>query len=650
MRSGEALRRGFVGLLAAAVIFATVEIPRSPGAAATAAPTDPHGTPASPSPGRVTAKVPLKNAKPDQIVPRLEHVFPRLRVSADTPASIVIEGPATDVASAKALAMLIDDDAAKIVLKNVKPDQIVPQLQKVFPKLGISADAQANIVLAGTATDVASAKALVALLDNDAAPCSSQDYPASDDPTSPLRVRVFCLDSAALGPQVAAALTSFLQQQTPQPTPPASPSQTTVNVVIPQGLGPNGPAAFGPAVVLAPSQLKVVVRADKKTLQTIGTVVLPALLEQPSPKPDAPSTQYTTYDVRYAIPNPVPSGGPLTATSTVSDLAASVNAIIGQTGPVDVKVSADPTYPRIIVAGTPSGVKNAMKMLRDLDRKPALVGIEADFYEVDATLSINAGFQLPGGAITTSIGEYSPPTTSPAGALVAASPPPLFLPQKLVHTPLSIGATLNLLHQRGFAKLLATPHAATVNGRSTVLAITNNIPFAVTNPGNSAAPPTVQNYTTGTRLEIVPIINGDGSISAYVHPSYTTLTGFTALQAPLTSQREAFTTFRIISGQAAYISGLVEVNDFDAVQKPPIPLIGNLFRNHSHQHTETQLFIVVRAYIIDPGDLVLPQLEVDPKRPPTPKPLPRAEPLETAPPYRSLLPPSPTPAPRPMYR
>jgi type II secretory pathway component GspD/PulD (secretin) len=591
MRGGEALQRCFVWFLAAAVVLATVAIPRHPGGVATAAPPDTHDTQAGAGSSRIIAKVPLKNARAGQILPRLQKVFPQLHITADTLASIVLQG---------------------------------------------------------TATDVASAKALATLLDNDAAACPPQDYPASDDPKSPLRVRVFCLDNAALGPQVAAALMSFLQQQTPQPSPAASPSQNTINVVVAQGgAAPSGPVAFAPAVVLAPSQLKVVVRADKKTLETISAAVLPALIEQPSPKPGAPSTQYATYDVRYAIPNPVPSGGPLTATSTVADLAASVNTIIGQTGPVDVKVSADPTYPRIIVAGSPSGVKNAMKMLRDLDRKPALVGIEADFYEVDATLSVNAGFQLPAGAISTTIGEYSPPTTTPSGTQVAPTPPPLLSPQKLIHTPLSIAAQLNLLHQRGFAKLLATPHVATVNGRSTVLAITNTIPFAVTNPGNSAAPPTVQNYTTGTRLEIVPIINSDASISAYVHPSYTTLTGFTALQAPLTSQREAFTTFRIISGQAAYISGLVEVNDSDTVQKLPIPLVGSLFRNHSHQHTETQLFIVVRAYIIDPGDLVLPQLEVDPSQPPTPKPLPREEPLPTAPPYRSLLPPSAAPAPRP---
>jgi pilus assembly protein CpaC len=173
----------------------------------------------------------------------------------------------------------------------------------------------------------------------------------------------------------------------------------------------------------------------------------------------------------------------------------------------------------------------------------------------------------------------------------------------------------------------------------------------VTNPGNSAAVPTVQNYQTGTTLEIVPMVNHDGSISAYLHPVYSTLTGFTALQAPLVSTREAFTTFRLLSGQAVYISGLEENTESDTTQKVPglgnIPLVGHLFRNRVYQHVTTQLFIVLKASVIDPGDLQILPLEIDPSRPPTPKPPALEEPLPPPPPgIPSLSTPTPSPTPR----
>ena len=465
-------------------------------------------------------------------------------------------------------------------------------------------------------------------------------------------VRCFVVDPA-IGAQVAAALAAFIQGLPPLPSPSTSPAQNTVNVVVKNGSGTQRmPAPLPPAsVILSPSQSTIIVRADRHTLDLISKVVMPTLAAV-APADKGPSQDFKAYDVKYPVPNPIPSGGTsLLATSSVSDLATAVQNVINQTGPVDVRLNADPSYPRIIIAGSPSGVTHALKLLKELDKRPAQVNIEAQFYEIDTNAASNIGFQLPTGSIQTSIGEYSPPTGVPGSAAIPATPPPLLSPQKLTHTNVSIAAQLNLLYTRGNARLVAAPHVATINGRRTILSVINNIPFPVTNPGNSAAVPTVQNYQTGTTLEIVPMINYDGSISAYLHPVYSTLTGFTAQQAPLVSTREAFTTFRLLSGQAVFISGLEENTESDTVQKVPglgsIPLVGRLFRNRVYQHVTTQLFIVLKASVVDRGDLLMNSLELDPNRLPEPKPLPLEVPLATPPPGIPTLPPVPSPTPSP---
>jgi len=508
-----------------------------------------------------------------------------------------------------------------------------------------------RLVIRGSAVDRACATKAAATVKPP--PVKSAQQPPPGDPN----IRVFTVDPD-LGPQIATGITAFLQGLPPLPGPSASPAQNNVKVVVNTGPGsqPVMAVASPDAVVLSPSQTKIVVRADPHTLDLIATKVLPALAIPPAPK--APSQLFQAYEVQYPIPNPLPAspapGTPLLVTSSISDLAAAVQLIINQSSQADVRLTADPAYPRIIVAGSKSGVTNALALLRSLDRRPAQVDITAQFYEIDTNAAKNIGFLLPTGSIQTTIGEFSPPGFTAGGSPIPATPPPLLSPQKLTHSNVSIAAQLNLLWQRGDATLIATSHVATINGRRTILNVLNTIPFPVTNPGNSAAVPTVVNYQTGTTLEIVPMINNDGSINAYMHPVYSTLSGFSAQAAPLISSREAFTTFRLLSGQAAYISGLEETNDSMSEQRVPglgnIPVIGHLFRNHIHTRVTTQLFIVLTASIADAGDLQIAPLEIDPSRPPRSGGLPREEPLPTPPYIPSLPPPPPAPSPTPSPR
>jgi type II secretory pathway component GspD/PulD (secretin) len=520
---------------------------------------------------------------------------------------------------------------ATVPLFNIKAADVAGAVQTIYPEVRCAIDVRSNsLIVRGPSGLVAKARALAVSLDGRPANVTVGKSGAPDQ-----EVRVFPLLHPESGPQIATALTTFVQGL------PAAEKKA--------GSTEAAPTAPPSTVILAPSQAQIIVRSDARTLNIIAKAVLPALQNS------ATGLQAVrTYDVRFAVPNPSFVPGTLTATSSISDLAAAVQTIVTQTGTGDVHVTPDPSYPRILVSGSQLGVNRAMKFLHDLDRRPALVDVLAQVYEINENRASDIGIQLPTGSIQTSIGEYFPPTTIGTTS-TPATPPPVFQIGKITKSPLSISAQLNLLIQQGNARLIATPHVATVNGRQTSISVTNTIPFVA----NSLTPagvtiPGVKDYQTGTKLEIIPMINIDGSISAYVHPWYTTLTGLTAQQAPLISTREVYTTFRLQSGQAAYISGLEEITDASTVQKIPglwrIPLFGQLFRNKGIQYLRTQLFIVLTASVIDPGDLPMTPLEIDPSHPPIPKPRPYLRPYPAAPPINEVPYPAATPTESPVLR
>jgi Flp pilus assembly secretin CpaC len=111
------------------------------------------------------------------------------------------------------------------------------------------------------------------------------------------------------------------------------------------------------------------------------------------------------------------------------------------------------------------------------------------------------------------------------------------------------------------------------------------------------------------------------------------------------------TTFRLQSGQTAYISGLTETDL--AVTKNELPVLGRLFQsipflrrlvsNTATQSLKTQLLIVLTTTIVDPGDLRLPEFPVLTTPEPssvmgTPPPAPDMTPLPSLTPFPNVSP------------
>jgi len=215
------------------------------------------------------------------------------------------------------------------------------------------------------------------------------------------------------------------------------------------------------------------------------------------------------------------------------------------------------------------------------------------FSGVGATLEKTTG-QFPGTAVT---GNSSVSVGDPLN---------LFL----YNAKIDLGITLRDLEQKQLLQVLAEPTISTMSGVPARFLSGGEFPFPVvqSGAGNSSAI-TIQFRPYGVKVEFTPVVNSDGSIHLKLAPEVSTLdysnsvsvSGFTI---PALSTRRAETDVELRSGQSFAVSGLLDHRTTESLSKLPgisdVPLLGQLFRTKSLNHSVLELVVVVTATVIDP--------------------------------------------------
>jgi pilus assembly protein CpaC len=126
--------------------------------------------------------------------------------------------------------------------------------------------------------------------------------------------------------------------------------------------------------------------------------------------------------------------------------------------------------------------------------------------------------------------------------------------------------------------------------------------------GNSTAV-TIQFRPYGVKVDFTPTVNADGTIHLKLSPEVSTLdfsnavtiSGFTI---PALSTRRADTEVEIQDGQSFIVSGLLDHRTTESLSKVPgiasVPILGQLFRSKSFNHSVIELVIIVTASVVDP--------------------------------------------------
>ena len=184
-------------------------------------------------------------------------------------------------------------------------------------------------------------------------------------------------------------------------------------------------------------------------------------------------------------------------------------------------------------------------------------------------------------------------------------------------SPNNLQGTIQALEQVGLVHTLAEPNLTAVSGETAKFLAGGEfpIPVAKDNQGNI----TVEFKQFGVGLSFTPVVLSSGRISLQVSTEVSeltntgaftlqgTATGAGGVTIPALTVRRAQTTVELPSGGSFAIAGLMQHNSKQVLQALPgvkdLPILGALFRSRDFQNDESEMVVIISAYLVTPTAL-----------------------------------------------
>lgn len=249
---------------------------------------------------------------------------------------------------------------------------------------------------------------------------------------------------------------------------------------------------------------------------------------------------------------------------------------------------------------------------------------------VDATAAVGAGgvpiiastsnpFSLLGRALSDLSGVQVGQCTMNSGSLLSALPSAGTSP--LSCSPNNLQGVFRALEQVGLVHTMAEPNLTAVSGEAAKFLAGGEFPVPTSRDRDGNV--VVQFKPFGVALAFTPVVLSKNRISLQVSTEVSELTTegafvqkgstYTAngqtvqvagLTIPALSVRRANTTVELPSGGSLMIGGLLQQTSKQNLDAFPglkdLPVLGALFRSRDFQHSETELVVMVTAYLVDP--------------------------------------------------
>ncbi len=189
----------------------------------------------------------------------------------------------------------------------------------------------------------------------------------------------------------------------------------------------------------------------------------------------------------------------------------------------------------------------------------------------------------------------------------------------------TVGATLRALEETRMLRTLAEPTLTAVSGETANFLAGGEFPVPVAGDDGGI---TVAFKQFGVNLAFTPVVLSAGRISLKIRSEVSDISatgavslpiGNTAISIPATSVRRAETSIELPSGGSFMVAGLIQEDMRRAVSGLPwlqkLPVLGSLFSSKDFLSEQTELVMIVTAYLVKPtapqelarpGDNLLP--------------------------------------------
>ena len=174
----------------------------------------------------------------------------------------------------------------------------------------------------------------------------------------------------------------------------------------------------------------------------------------------------------------------------------------------------------------------------------------------------------------------------------------------LLNDAVDIDVTLKVLHQQGYAKLLANPRILVIDNETAIFQITRQIPYKeVTETSMGGLLTSTKFKDIGVELEVTPHITRDNMLRLHIKPEFGVhVSGGTLNEPPVIDTRKVDTKALVRDGQTIVLGGLHQSTITRDTWKVPllgdVPLVGGLFQSETESVKETELLIFITPRIL----------------------------------------------------
>jgi general secretion pathway protein D len=298
--------------------------------------------------------------------------------------------------------------------------------------------------------------------------------------------------------------------------------------------------------------------------------------------------------------NDVSQGGPGGAGGTLGGRSA--DSIVP-----NIRITPDITNNSILVYASQETQHIVEQTLRQIDRPPMQVAIDATVAEVTLNDALTYGVQYF--LNTHNVGLVSTLSSTATTALSGVFPGlNLFLGQSTSMPNVVIDA----LHNVTEVRVLSNPSLVVLNNQAATLQVGSQVPIstgtATVLTANNTVVSTIDYRNTGVILRVVPRVSANGNVIIDVEHETSSVTPASAGSlTPTISDRHVKSSISVASGQTVLLAGLISDETDRTRQGIPvldkIPGIGDLFSQQSGTKVRTELIIFIRPTVIrDPVD------------------------------------------------
>lgn len=298
------------------------------------------------------------------------------------------------------------------------------------------------------------------------------------------------------------------------------------------------------------------------------------------------------------------SGGGAGPQTTVSDLEG------------NVRVVADEARNALLIRAPRTEYRRIERALRELDKAPTQVLIEASIVEINLTGALEYGVEwalnngLGGGRRGQAMLNMN--SLDSSGNVVGLRPTTPGFSYSVVNNAGAITATINALAQKSQVKVLSNPSLLVLDNHNATIQVGDQQP--ISSGGSTVTNGVVisDGFTykdTGVMLSVTPSVNSGGLITLGIQQNVTDV----GEQDTVTKQRKFMTRqiqskVAVRSGETIVLGGMIRENEANGRAGVPllsdIPLLGALFSTTSNTKNRTELMVLLTPRALENDDQV----------------------------------------------